>query len=95
MRFLCALLAAGLVACASRPQPVSHLADSWQQVRTGMSRDEVYELIGKSSGRIGQGFYNVFTEIWVRPDGHGQRERLAILFGSDGRAAKVELEKIP
>jgi hypothetical protein len=60
-----------------------------------MTRDEVYHLLGKPQGGMYQGFKDVVTEVWVGPsDRYGVAKRLAVLFGSDGRAAQVEQDTV-
>jgi hypothetical protein len=63
----------------------------YQQLRVGMSRDEVYQLLGKPQGIIAQGVKEVYSEIWVAPpDNGGRKVRLAVLFWADGHAHQVE-----
>jgi hypothetical protein len=63
----------------------------FQQIHVGMSRDEVYQLLGKPQGIDVKGVKDVTTEMWVTPsDIHGTRVQLSIFFGADGRAQKVE-----
>ena len=92
MRFICTfILLALLSGCTSSPSPAQLTMHQFQQIHDGMSRDKVYQLLGKSQGGMAQGVKDVMTEIWVAPpDSHGQKVRLAILFWADGRAHKVE-----
>jgi hypothetical protein len=92
MRFICTfILLALLSGCASSPSPAQLAVQQFQKIHVGMSRAEVYQLLGKSQGGMLEGFKDVKTEIWVAPpDSHGQKVRLAILFWADGRAHKVE-----
>ena len=69
--------------------------ERFYQVRVGMSREEVYSLLAKSQGGFLQGFKDVKTEMWVdEPDGSGRANRVAVLFGSDGRAWNVEHDTV-
>jgi|ERR1022692_3413319 hypothetical protein len=92
MRFICTfILLALLSGCASSPSPAQLTMHQFQQIHVGMSRDEIYQLLGKSQGGMAEGVKDVMTEIWVAPpDSHRQKVRLAILFWADGRAHKVE-----
>ena len=63
----------------------------FQQIHVGMSRDAVYQLLGKPQGIDIEGVKDAATEIWVAPpDSHGQKARLSVLFGADGNAHQVE-----
>jgi hypothetical protein len=85
------ILLALLSGCASSQSPAHLTVQRFQQIHVGMSRDEVYQLLGKPQAGIAQGVKDVMTEIWVAaPDSHGQKVRLSLLFGSDGRAHQVE-----
>jgi hypothetical protein len=92
MRFICIfILLALLSGCASNPSPTQLTMPQFQQIHVGMSRDEVYQLLGKPPGIDVEGVKYAITEIWVAPpDSHGQKARLSVLFGADGNAHQVE-----
>jgi hypothetical protein len=78
-------------AIARSVQKLEGAALQYQQIRVGMSRDEVYQLLGKPQGSMVEGAKDVITEIWVAPpDSQGQKIRLTVLFWADGRAHQVE-----
>jgi hypothetical protein len=95
MKHIPLIILVGLMTgCHPNPPPTSapaHITVSqYQQIHVGMSRDEVYQLLGKPQGSYIEGA-NVPIEIWVAPpDSHGQKVRLAILFWADGRAHSVD-----
>src|ERR1700733_12409242 len=92
MRFICTFILLGLLSgCASSLTPAHLTMQRYQQIHVGMSRDEVYQLLGKPQSVEAQGVRDVTTELWIAsPDGHGQRVRLAVLFWADGRAHQIE-----
>ena len=84
-----------LTGCLSNPpsavSPARSTVSQYQQMRVGMSRDEVYQLLGKPQGILAQGVKDVYSEIWVAPpDNHGQKVRLTVLFWADGHAHQIE-----
>ena len=82
-----------LVGCASDSSSRSGLAGRYQAIHVGMTRDEVYKLLGKPHGGYAQGGKDVVTEVWVDRL-HGQANRLCVLFGSDGRARGVDQDTV-
>lgn len=93
-QFLLILVLGLLASCASHPATSSNL-EKFYQVRVGMSRDQVYDLLGKSQSGFFQGAQDVKTELWVEPTDQGGRvNRLAILFGSDGLARSLEHDTV-
>jgi hypothetical protein len=78
-------------AAARSVRKLEGAALQYQQIRVGMSRDEVYQLLGKPQGSMAQGVKDVMTEIWVAPpDSQGQKLRLAVVFWADGRVHQVD-----
>jgi hypothetical protein len=88
---------------ASRFAPVSGQVDpsldavrifhsSFQQIQVGMSRSEIYQLLGEPRGGFIEGA-NVPTEIWVDTN-HGKANRLSVMFGADGRAMNVDIDTV-
>jgi len=82
-----------LSGCASDSSSRSSLPARYQGIHAGMSRDEVYKLLGKPHGGYCQGAKDVVTEVWVDRL-HGQANRLCVLFGSDGRARHVDQDTV-
>jgi hypothetical protein len=81
------------VGCASDSSSRSGLAGRYQAIHVGMTRDEVYKLLGKPHGGYAQGGKDVVTEVWIDRL-HGQANRLCVLFGSDGRARGVDQDTV-
>lgn len=72
-------------------------APDFQKVRQDMSREEIERLLGKPTfqGTLKQGAGEVWVEIWMTaPDAQGQRERLTVTFGEDGKAKAVGRETL-
>ena len=89
-----ALLSAVLFGCASAPRSVPVVL-AYREVRVGMSRNEIYQLLGKSHGILAQGVRGVDTEVWVGPtDGRGTASRLSVTFWADGKAHDVQTDTV-
>ena len=85
------LLVGLLFGCASRSSPTPTTAQDFQKVHAGMSRQEIYQLLGKPQGVLAQGVRDVYSEVWVAPpDSRGQKVRLSVLFWADGKAHGVD-----
>ena len=78
-------------AVARSVQKLEGAALQYEQIHVGMSRDEVYQLLGKPQGSIVEGVKDAMTEIGVAPpDSRGQKIRLSVLFWADGRVHQVD-----
>jgi len=95
MKSIClALLSAVLFGCASAPRSIP-VVPAYREVHVGMSREEVYRLVGKPHGSLAQGVRDVYTEVWVGPtDSHGDASRLSVLFWADGKAHDVKTDTV-
>lgn len=84
---LAPIAAAMLVAACSRAT-----VENYSKIQAGMTRDQVYEILGQpdevSGGGIGQ--LTVSSEVWK-----GRKQTIQVTFGSDKVALKSIAQRLP
>ena len=99
MKYLPIIVLVGLLTGCQSKQPAaspplrSTVPLLYQQIHVGMSRNDIYKLLGQPRGGDVEGLKDVETEIWVDRD-YGEANRLAVTFGSDGRAMRVDIDTL-
>jgi outer membrane protein assembly factor BamE (lipoprotein component of BamABCDE complex) len=69
------------------------MAQQYEQIHVGMSRDEVCKLLGKPHTWYSFNARGGDTEVWINRL-HGQANRLSVSFDLDGQANQVKHETV-